>query len=139
MKKMLFLLLAVLAAALVLVQHHDLAGDIHGLAGGSSYSVSEVLTNPRPLIGSEITVSGVAGDSIALLGAGYFELRDNKAHGGKVLTILSNHGVPPAGEQATVQGTLRELYVAGSHEKLVLVESPQQPSKDTSHADPLRP
>lgn len=71
----------------------------------------------KRVIGSEITVSGVAGDSIAVLGAGYFELTDNKVHTGKALTILSNHGVPPAGEQATVQDTLRELYVAPAHTK----------------------
>jgi hypothetical protein len=128
MKKLLFLLLAAAAVTMVLVQYR-------GQAGGDGYTVSNVLADPRPLIGREITVSGVAGESLSVLGAGYFELNDQKADGGIMLTVVSNRGMPRAGKQVTVRGTLRQVYAAGAREELILVESPQQTSKDSSNAN----
>jgi hypothetical protein len=127
MKKLLLLFLGAIAVTMVLMHYR-------GQAGGDGYTVGEVITNPRPLIGREITVFGVAGDSLSILGAGYFELKDQKAEGGS-MTVLSNQGMPRAGEKVTVHGTLRQVYAAGAREGLVLVESPQQPPKGPAVAN----
>jgi hypothetical protein len=119
MKRLLSLLLGAVALTIVFVHYR-------GQAGGDGYGVGDVLANPRPLIGREITVFGVAGDSLSVLGAGYFELKDQKSEGGSMLTVLSNQGMPRTGEHVTVRGTLCQVYAAGANEGLVLVEIPQQ-------------
>jgi hypothetical protein len=126
--RLLFLLLATAAVTIVLVQYR-------GQAGGDGYTVGDVLANPRPLIGREVTVSGIASDRLSFMGAGYFRLMDPKAKGGSVLTVLSSQGMPRNGQQVSVRGTLRQVYAAGAREGLVLVESAQQTSKDSSTAN----
>ena len=124
--KLLFLLLGVVTITMVLLQYHGHA-DVDG------YSVDDVLANPRPLIGHEITVSGVAGDRLSILGTGFFQLVDLKPKGEGRLTVLSNQGMPQTGKQVTVHGTLQQVYAAGARDALVLIESAQSQSQDPSN------
>jgi hypothetical protein len=116
----LLLLIAVIACGAVLVQHH-------GQAWGGGHSVHDVINNSHQLIGTEITVTGVAGEGYAILGAGGFQLRDED---GSTLIVLSSHGMPLAGTRITLHGTLRQAFASGSEQKLVLVEAPQPPKED---------
>lgn len=113
---MLFLLIVVIASGVMLFQHHS-----QGSGGG--HSVHDVINNSHQLIGTEITVTGVAGDSLAILGAGGFQLRGED---GSILIVLSSHGMPSAGIRITVHGTLRQAFAAGSEQEMILVETPEQ-------------
>jgi hypothetical protein len=113
---MLFLLVAVITCGVVLFQHH-------GQGWGGGHSVHEVINNSHQLIGTEITVTGVTGDSLAILGAGGFQLRDED---GSILIVLSSHGMPLAGSRITVHGTLRQAFAAGTEQEMILVETPEQ-------------
>ena len=113
---MLFLLIGLIVCSVVLFQHH-------GQGWGGGHSVHDVINNSHQLIGTQITVTGVAGESFAILDAGGFQLRDED---GSKLTVLSSHGMPLAGTRTTVHGTLRQAFAVGSEQEMILVETPVQ-------------
>jgi hypothetical protein len=113
MKKLLFLAIGAAAFSVILLHHRGHVGDVQ--------SVHDVLAYAPELIGRDITVSGVAGNNLALLGVGGFEI---KGADGSTLTVVSSEGVPLAGSQVTIHGVLRQAFASGTLEKLVLVEEP---------------
>jgi len=116
MKKILFLV-AVFAVGAVIFMHHR--------AAGNTQSVHDVLADAQQLIGRDINVTGVVGDSVAVLGVGGFEVKGND---GSILLVVSGSGVPLEGTQVTIRGVLRQAYASGNAQKLVLVEDSPEPA-----------
>jgi hypothetical protein len=94
-------------------------------------SVRDVVAHAPQLIGREATVSGVAGNSIAILGVGGYEITGED---GSTLTVISSQGVPLAGTHVTVHGVLRQAFVSGAMQKLVLIQDP--PESKEAHPAP---
>jgi hypothetical protein len=92
-------------------------------AAGGARGVHDVMAHAPQLIGKEASVSGVAGNSVAIFGVGGFEITGED---GSTLTVVSSEGVPLAGTHVTVHGTLRQAFVSGTTQKLVLVENPSE-------------
>jgi len=118
MKRMLLVAIVVTVGVVMLLHHHAQVGN--------AQSVHAVLANAPHLIGSDITVSGVAGNSLAVLGVGGFVI---KGTDGSTLTVVSGEGVPLAGTPVTVHGVLRQAFASGTTQKLILVEEPAEPQE----------
>ena len=86
-------------------------------------TVKDVVGNPRQFTDREVAVAGIAGNSFAVMGLGYFQLLGDD---GSVLTILSNQSAPTQGKRVTVRGTLHQAYAIGQEQMLVLVETPKR-------------
>jgi len=89
MKTILFLI-GITAVCLVLFWTHSLPGL------GGDHTVKELLANPREFFDKQVTVTGVVGDTFALMGTGYFQLKDADGSG---LAVLSKRGIPAQGRR----------------------------------------
>jgi hypothetical protein len=58
-------------------------------------------------LGSEVTVEGVVGDRAPLLDAGAYLLQDETGE----IWVISDDGLPEAGESLQVQGTLEQREI----------------------------
>jgi hypothetical protein len=76
--KTILLLIGITAVCAVLFWTHSLPGGI------GNHTVKELLANPREFFDKEVTVSGVVGDTFAVMGTGYFRLKDED---GSELTV----------------------------------------------------
>lgn len=123
--KRLFLLAFVLVfgAVVMVLRHHTESEGI--------LSVHDVLADAPQLIGKDITVTGVAGSSVALLGVGGFAI---KGGDNSTLLAVSRSGVPLQGTRVRIHGVLRQAYASGRVQELVLIED----SPDFSNKHPAR-
>lgn len=87
--------------------------------GSGEKTVQEILANPRQFVGTELTVSGTVENNYALMGVGYFDIRDGA---GRSLAVFSERGIPKAGQQVTIHGRLCQPFAAGPRELWVLME-----------------
>ena len=118
MKKLMYLTIVAVACGVALWYHLDVTS--------GSQSVHDILAKAPELVGKETTVSGIAGHSIAILGVGGFEITGDD---GSTLTVISSQGVPLVGRHVTVHGVLRQVFVAGVTQELVLIQDPPKSKK----------
>jgi hypothetical protein len=114
--KTILVLIGITAVCLILFWTHSFPG------GLGDHRVKELLANPREFFDKEVTISGVVGDTFAVMGTGYFQLKDED---GTELTVLSKRGIPAQGQKISVRGTLRQAYAVGAKQMLVFVEIPK--------------
>lgn len=72
-----------------------------------SVSVTPIERLSEEALGSEVTVEGVVGDRAPLLDAGAYLLQDETGE----IWVISNDGLPEAGESLQVQGTLEQREI----------------------------
>src|SRR5579864_8881984 len=125
MMKTILFLIGITAVCLVLFWTHSLPGL------GGDHTVKELLANPREFFDKQVTVTGVVGDTFALMGTAYFQLRDADGSG---LAVLSKRGIPAQGQKTSVRGTLRQALAVGTVQMLVFVESPRPTGESTVEA-----
>jgi hypothetical protein len=129
MMKTILFLIGITTVCLVLFWTHSLPGL------GGDHTVKELLANPREFFDKEVTVTGVVGDAFAVMGTGYFQLKDAD---GSELAVLSKRGIPAQGQKTSVRGTLRQALAVGSVQMLVFVESPKPTGESTAEATKKR-
>lgn len=114
--KTIVLLVGSAALCVFLYWTHSLPGSLR------NYTVKDLLADPRDFYGKTVDVSGIVGDTFAVMGTGYFRLKDRE---GNQLMILSGQGTPVPGKPYTVHGSLRQAYAVGASQMLVFVEAPE--------------
>ncbi len=105
----------VIVIAVVLIATRGCTADYGGLV---STSVKSILDNPRRYEGRIVKVSGVARDSVGIFGQGAFVLDDGTGQ----ITVITNRGVPAAGERVVVRGRVQTAAVVGTQRATVIME-----------------
>ncbi len=72
--------------------------------------VSRVLNDPSRYRNREVTVTGTVVDSFSVMNRGVYRIEDRTGS----LWVVSDRGVPRLGARATVTGTVREGFNAGT-------------------------
>lgn len=92
---------------------------LDGLAA-STVSVGDLLKNATGYDGKIVRTDGVVGNSIGILGAGAFHLRN--ASDGSEIVVIASGGIPPMGITLTVTGTFKQAIVIGNFQYAVIVQ-----------------
>ena len=89
-------------------------------ACGDHVSISELNQNPQAYEARKISTSGVVGPSSGLFGLGAYVLQGD---GGELVFIITDRGLPPSGNQATVNGVFKQIVALNERSYAVVFEN----------------